>query len=866
MVDLEKRVNWQGLLKTLSLAPTGAALPCAALCTTCRQVSLLTYHDTYTGGYWHFCNGCGFAGDSFQLAAAMRKISVPAAVQWMADQRLLSGTLEVEDIQKYLDGFPRMRARAEAAWAGMQSILEADGRVQSLVGSHDGSKTLWPETGHHLARWTTAERLTELEFQTVLPKGVSKDDLCVLPMRDLPGRIAAFLLVLVVDGSKMVVRRNCLGADGPAAFNIEVLSMLPADKRLIIAYDPLLVAYLQLRGFLISSQRLELVACMSSNEMPAYVRDAGLSRKSIVWWDDKSSAAFSLASRLNAHLAVPVYEITLRHSIHLAGNPRNWLDILDGKSVLWRDALKSELNQLPTQDAAILLKASNIDPTVVDSIISDSNPALIEKVRRSGYFGEERTTCMNGVTIRETREGWKLDKTGELLSDVVIRVDRVLSQRNKPQSVFYQGRLIYHGEDIPFVSPGRYIERRAFQFARQKLLDAGKGLARFKESWQTRAFELSLLFQSPATVESVDGCGWDDKQQQFLLPNFSIAMGGAIRDLPEGFLSSEAPIGFSKPVRLAADELAMLSRLPSGHPLWPILAFVATGALAKVHQQPPLRLAIACDSDYLIDAATCAGCRIVDAKADGCDDLWPIAVVGKTAWRPEWQRWLHADQAVIVRAPETVCKIACANGDAAFLRAAARGLLDEDVARIAKRVIPDFLHYLLQDNLRGGLWTEDLLARCSSAITGYLADRGADPIRPLAEMRRSIHHSKYASFCVGWTLADLYEDGRITVVDSKQPAPLKIQNTGRTRGFTIVWDKEAEKIWLPMDDLNLTLADKGYPRFDLKTIEAKLRKSKHIKGMEERFGVTGWLFSYYWFERHLQRYSVRKRAMLKLAN
>lgn len=861
--------DWQKLFRLLALDAAGAVLPCTSTCPACAGV-LTSFQDNICGGTWHHCSDCKFSGDMVELAAVVWQITIEQAFERLTASGLIMSSVGRLILPDYLNGFYRKRRAAQNLWEASDSLLEASRPLRCLLGAHDAGELSWAKFGHNLARLASP--------QTLKNAGISigmklVDQVAILPLRDLPGRIVAFVLAVSArDEAPIVARRECLveatktRPAPPAVLAVEAVFNATPGQTIVVADNYLTAARIHIRCATTHYASPALIACRSASTLPADVRQHALRCRVMVWGEEASSNLMALAASLNGRVVIETPKAReLSIKTRSAGKIEAWLNSLAQESVPWRDLLRSRLFALPAAAAAVFIEEMKIDREELTRLLGDENTSLAVKLK-SGGFSTGRTVTLDGQVVIEDQHGWRLAKTGELVSDAIIRVDRAVTRTGTGRT-WYQGRVLYREEEIDYVVDGREFERHALRFARQYLLEKQKGLVCFKESWSQRSFELSLLFQPVTAVETVSGYGWDKAHNRFLLPDYSIELGGQVKDTVVPRIEDEPPFGLVKPVRLTSDELQALVNDRNRDVLWPTILAVLYNIMAPIYGQPQRGLLRVDDqTTTLSQVAVAAGCRLGDADHHvPAGEAWPTVVRPKTRWKHGAEEWFGREGGVrFLQTSALTSQIAYLNGGWFLMHSPARLVAGEESLKTVTRLIPDFLHYLASGRLKKGLWTTPLAERCASEVTGYLTERGARPDLAIRAMRRLIYRPNYAVACFGSILATLHDEKLLTVVGETSPPPRPQIFDGGRRCGTVIRTSTVGTAWIPQGALNVSLACLSQPALKAGTVTHRLRNADHFC-VEETRDEKGWLIDLAWFRRQITK-KYKSRAGIKLAN
>ena len=103
----------------------------------------------------------------------------------------------------------------------------------------------------------------------------------------------------------------------------------------------------------------------------------------------------------------------------------------------------------------------------------------------------------------ESAEGWICCKTGEVISEIVIRIKRVVRIRPKAKNdsfLIHSGFAIYRNQKfrwhIQCSRGGSLIDQ-----IENRILTSGLGVPRIAPSWRERLLKLALRFSAPRVLD-----------------------------------------------------------------------------------------------------------------------------------------------------------------------------------------------------------------------------------------------------------------------------------------------------------------------------------------------------------------------------
>ena len=758
------------------------------------------------GGEWFHCQDCATCGDMLDFTGFALKTDIAGSLAWLREHMILRGPdPTAQDIADYVAWYVERRASAKDFRDKTQARLRLMERLsptqREIVGARQSN---WAElNGRFLGAvsYEEAEAFTAPRKLNLTLKKPSKpsristtpDELLVLPMSDLPGRISAFVFA-AGDGETDEV--NCVTAMSTRLYesrlaklsagvtmwpNMELPTHPLLEEALFVFLDPFLAARLQAFHFYHEHTPLPLVAVWPSASPTAWLREHNTNRELIFWAEEPTADLFRHARAAAGKVAFnsAQLESTWRHITRYA-RPEDWLDIKRRHALPWDAALEQHLDGLPTADAWTLLGRLSLSEDELFQFVSECNEPL--RNRLTPFFKARSLNgkaILNGKTIVETQRGWEIQGTGELVSEATLRITHLIRQTEEDLT-YYQGHIRYHDEELPFSVASDKLDRKGLHWMRDHLLDLGKSVPYFNPRWASDAVALSQQFHRPDVVQAPTQYGWDPRLGGWVFPRFVINKDGQVVrhrvNLPHE--PSTPAFAFEPPEPLGPETLEALADSRA----WPLFFTVVYALLGKVMNYPAFSLAVVGDhAESYRTQALSLGCPLAESSSG-----WP--------WLPKKDVGAGTVVAVL---PEHVALTHVIRGgwrlmDPKKPAPAAANALTKALPRFLQRLTPQRRFYAAP-------WLN-----LSVDIADWFRSEGGDASVIPAGLRMLRHEELLVNF--GELLACLFLQGLLLTTRSD------FEESNKRKLPYLIYDAERSEILVPKAGINrLVVQDGGLP-------------------------------------------------------
>jgi hypothetical protein len=587
------------------------------------------------------------------LASKTWKIDIPQTVQRIVAHGIHIPLSAIEDdaveyyYRKYVSGPERMRTLHRE---GRRALMRTMSPIQHLLERYAlriyANRTLASRASRFLFRTTMqeVEKAYSLEYYKKLSSlrmsssrmfaGRRWSQLLAIPFCDLPERVCGHLFIGREGYEADVVYRSLGLSVGPPSEDVRETGVCMYENiiqptayrdrfgdKIFVYDDPIMALRLQFKHLKSSEIPIPLVgsycnegvgkaANQTSRGASLHIWDAHPEKEFIFWGKQITADLFNMAAACDARVYIGHRPARVQEMM-----PAEWLAHIDRMAKPWPTTLADALQKIPTSDIEILVKGLQL-PAAQFEAFAETCPAPIRNqlgraIRRPNVI--HRATA-NGKEVTETPDGWFITKTNTRLCDAILRIEYVLYQPDEDAS-YYQGCILYNGEQVPFVEKDSVIERNTFNWMRTKLVEHKKGVMHYASNWSKFAVELAMQFHKPGIGHGVGRFGWQEAQNRFLLPDFQIDHSGHVFEQKSPVMDDLAPgTRLPSPLGLEPPDLAALTADTAiSQTIWATAACVLANIIAPAINRPIAGIGL------VGDGATVLGLSV--ARAMGCQKV-----------------------------------------------------------------------------------------------------------------------------------------------------------------------------------------------------------------------------------------------------
>lgn len=596
-------------------------LPAEVDCPFCSGgLTLTVYPDTRQSTQWAACSRCEFAGDLVDLAASVWKLSVPAAVLKLASLGFSFPPERItkEGILKHLHYHPQYRARMHAlrdASGGMRLLKSKQlaPLLQKMQLTSDLPPQRWQQgPGRVLGASSRDEVESALMPGSVLSAvvngpiknpsmhrifvGARWDEVLMVPFQDLPGRCSGFLFAgRAGDPDKDFVYR-ALNLQSPMVWKEAGLAFHPLaiaeasswEGRVLAIGDPWLMIRMIAAQYRLSLRPLPIVAWWDDGKTFTRSSYTMLHRRQTVVWGPKFDhralrQAFECDGWLSLLDPAELESDEITGVKHLR-SPETVLQMAFHAAKPWPEAFSRWLRAAERHQIEEICLQLELHGLPVDSLLERCDRMARKCVANVRSVGKgHRQTTISGRLVEERGKRWYTLHRGrrELICSASLRIRRVVHLA-KQKRTYYDGEIHYEHAVVPFVDRADRIEKRTFEWMRDKLLAANAGLLQGVPAWSRRLVQIAVAFRPPQIENGPETIGWDHETQRLVTPAFSIDLHGTVKAF-DFRISESLPAGqLPQPVEPSLAEIQSLCLLdsPATDVFWQVWTYVAARVLA----------------------------------------------------------------------------------------------------------------------------------------------------------------------------------------------------------------------------------------------------------------------------------------------
>lgn len=800
---------------------------------------------------------------------------------------ICSRRFKPDDLLEYKQQYARLD-RAETFWQKCRQDLPRSAGMRQLRMHMDMATSLgyevWKQRGGQFVGSATKDEINAMtgvtrnlfsghDFSNVEHRRFLADEEClVMPFSDLPGRISSFL----------IYRLNKEGTGGvPAAYYSPLLPLghLPQRRRLapgvsmletlldrpvtsgpvLVLDDPLVAVRLQVLHLRHKKTPLAIGAVWPAapvaNILATHVPE-------LVFWTSKPDLdIFRHARAANARISVNTATMQEVHGQIKRSGPEEWVKIRLRRSLPWEQILEYHLMGISLPEAESILVRMNLNAEELNKFISGCPRRLQDRLAPFLKSISRRVVAVGDGKFYETEEGWFNYRTGQQLTDVILRVERTF-YRAREQQIYHEGKVLYQGDEIPFMASNDDINNHnTAQWLKRFLISHGYTVPTIcGNNGDASLFDIATAFHKPQTVQAVEGYGWDENGAQFCFPDFVIkADGNVTTSSVLTFYDYEDAMADLEPPRdLAAGEIEVLNESPWS---WAVASCVLHNLLAPYFRWKKAGTAVVGEVFQTIRAiARSLGCPFY-VRSSNCSTAyltrrelaggWPLCFEGLEFRSPPLVEW--------IRTPEHNCmakmgwhaaRAACTNGGWFLLEEETVNLRDGQLAA-THAIIPAFLKWLLSrrparrhtgtglDTVGGFLaeWYDSIGGTAEAVLEGHRLVRGEDRVQGFIDI-----------------LCCLYEEGHIS---------LRPESYSGKEAPTMVYNDQGH-LWISKTGINQSLGKVWMPGLNTLSLTAALADQNVLLFEKEFQDRPGWVIRMDQWEKWLRHWRSQRRKHFRL--
>ena len=543
--DLGVHAQWAVIADVLGIPKSNQALPVLTTCPLCHG-NRFSVQNSIHDGDWAYCFDCKYSGNLLELAAAIWKCSLTAAVSRLAYEGvpIPSESLTDEAVTTYINTALVKRKRFADMWAKSQSYL-VNGQSKEIAALRhrfcltsnfsndrmfDGPAKLFGAAPRPDVELTWQPGLSNYHQSAFrLFKGRGWGDVLVVPFWNAPNSLSSFLFVGRKGEPADYVMKPLPLPHNTLETREAGLAGLPAvldhPSGIVVAMsDVMNMLRIQMRNFNTSLRPLPLVGWYLGKVGDTKLAWDAIGKRSVVFWEPRMTPQVLIqCSRLDANLAIvgPQRDIDNRLDCFIRNyQAADLVQHIIKHAKPWRKAVAEWLNTAP--HAEILQMISQLSTFDYDAL--DLFKQCVPSHELWGQHGLQsiRRIKIGTTTFSERGKKWYMSLPAgkeKVFTNAIIRIDKIVT-RDAPE---YVGRVLTNDREIPFRLPVVDTDSMTRLLAANNLQLGLRGWA-YKP-----VHEVAIAFHTPEAVKGMSKVGWDG--DAFHFRHFSLAKGvTSIRD------------------------------------------------------------------------------------------------------------------------------------------------------------------------------------------------------------------------------------------------------------------------------------------------------------------------------------------------
>ena len=246
------------------------------------------------------------------------------------------------------------------------------------------------------------------------------------------------------------------------------------------------------------------------------------------------------------------------------------------------------------------------------------------------------------------------------------------------------------------------------------MLDRGKGQLIFNPRWSSSIIQIAKFFSSAEVIEGIESVGWNHSLLAFVLPDFSIHLGGDVRPTVGAIFPDLPPATkLAEPCVVTPQELQRTAQDSQRGPVfWAVAASVLSNILAPALDREPTGIAVV-GTTSVEKLAEALGCQLY--RVDGVADVraarekedahyWPIVYRLGSRLRRSFRRQLlsrEPDESwnCLLCTDRLTAQTLHINGGWIVLDASACHRFGSNLLELAGKLVPSYLQHVCQRQL-----------------------------------------------------------------------------------------------------------------------------------------------------------------------
>ena len=599
------------------------------ICPFCGETALYAYDDIAREDVWLNCDGCSAHGNIITFAAQIWKISVSAAVDRFADEKLCARNIGNEDYIAELCKQTTQLQKFEELWTEAENQLWSVGSDMTVHKLRDFGVS--KEIDCRGLIGVVEEPQLAAAYSAVgkaYPRHMRNGEpLLVFPYYDLPGRISGLLLLKY--GPEFDVKRAFLPMANKASLKAEAgyymlkTALMPPHPTIknsqIIVDDPVWAIKAQTTQLRHGLPFLPICAGYAGFEAVS-LGTSWLSfphTRKFFYGRNLTSELISQAAGCRGYVCPAPPETSCQPATPSRTVKR--IAAICKYAVTWQAALGEVFNNMNPIAAKAFASRLTIQrdklgqflrskTTLSQDDVSDILNRVVPRRGTSAAYEFE-----NDIIVRD--DGWFTPRGLQILNCAPV-IERVIYTDTGEK--YYAGYVKKNDRSFPFFETAARIERVGLlEFVTQFMAGHNELVinnARFKK----RGLTNTLKRNPPQILHICTKPGWNEQTREFQLGNYAIANDGSIVPAACPELLRRAQVEFPEPGGTAPPAIrAVLTASHENAFVWATASGVLTNMIAPVMHKDPCSIGIASGSFNLAAAVGSAmGCALEEIGAN----------------------------------------------------------------------------------------------------------------------------------------------------------------------------------------------------------------------------------------------------------
>lgn len=834
-------------------------LPQTGPCPQCNSRSLSIYKDNTNLGYWHNCSCCQQHGDLIELTSKVTGSPLRETVDKLIENDLFienyRDQINSDVISSYEKLIVNKRIKAERLWEKASKYLPQSGnnlrnmRINMELATHDDSQN-WRIRGGEYVGAVSKEEITELFFDENKSKNflfrkhdgkfAKWDEALLMPLYDLPNRLTGFYFA---SPDHDLEYRSIYNIDElyPGITMPDVTGLGPVTSigdTLFLLLDPELALRLHIRHFMNYDYKLPIVATLPQLPVSAIISNNSSVRKIVVWCRNLDANAFRHAAALNANLILNTAVLEPVEKQIRRASSLQWLKEVYSQSRAWQDLLEEVLTDLPIFEINDFIDSINIDRYQLRFFLENCRPKLRERLDKA-YKSKNsyKSVIINNHSIYEANNVWFLEKSNEVLSDAIVRIENIVFD-NENNKQTYQGYITYKDNQIPFSIPKNNFDNKLYDYLQTSIISNCQQLPDINVNHKNLLPQVSLKFSNPKIINISAKIGWNNNKCELILPRFIICNGGLITENPSyPFIRSYKIPGIKlKPPELLTteDSFLLLKNNDETKLIINIIVAVIHNILADVYNYRKVGFII---SDLVVNSVTkileFIGC--IKSKKFSFRKLekhgWPVNRGYVSKKNQESNKYLELKNHNCFIALEDISRDICiVNGGWFAIKNKYPDFINNKYLNITKKLLPILLKFIAGKKFYRKSGLDGIEAIYDDIRKWFESEYGGSKYKINNEFIGTTEEDRIEAFIN--VLRNLFNNGLIG---------------WQREGFTtkdkrpnLIHFPDQKAIFIPKTSINQVLKNKS-PNINLGTVSRLLHKNEILIDEIVHNNIPGWL-------------------------